>query len=388
MRAVRLTDYWKGADEYCKSLILITKKYTIDDIIHCGKEIVLFGWVPSAVQVIASLKDVGITVKYVCEVDQIPYGEFQNGMPVGDGLVLKDYRTLLAEVDKYFFLFFSEDSSADIWTSPLVKRVRLLQYKGIDEFGIIADVKTRDLFGSQQLIKCVYDTINEIFKGASLYNWEAYWLCLTQAGIDIQNWDYPLYKLYKMYKNEPQKKMLEIGPGIGVCSLSLKKLLDIDITWLTVPDEEPQWNAWRSSSSLNLYQKYDIHIKEAFVETEDFEGCYDIIFMSQVMEHFIFNPVGTIRKLMSHLNEDGVMFISVPDIIYNYPKNVDSYKEIPYFEDLSTREVIRRNMINSFTHYHEYSYDEALELFDECGLECIDSHTNMPIHHFILKKRK
>ena len=49
--------------------------------------------------------------------------------------------------------------------------------------------------------------------------------------------------------------------------------------------------------------------------------------MSQVMEHFIFNPVGTIRKLMSHLNEDGVMFISVPDIIYNYPKNVENYKK-------------------------------------------------------------
>ena len=387
MRASRLMDYWKGADGYCRSYVLITKKYTLDDIIHCGKEIVLFGWFPEAVQVVYALKKAGVTVHYVCEVDQVPIGEFENGMPLGDGLVLKNYRELLKESEKYFFFFFSKDDRADIWTSELVKRVRLLQYQGVEEFGIISDVKTRDLFGDEKLQKSVYDTINEIFKGTSLFNWGAYWLCLTQAGVDIQNWDYPVYKLYKMYENQPKKSLLEIGPGVGVCSLTLKKLLNLDITWLTVPDEEPQWNAWRSKSSLNLYKKYDIHIKEAFVETDDFDGSYDIIFMSQVMEHFIFNPVATIRKLMSHLNEDGILCISVPDIIYNNPKNVESYKEIPYFDDLSPKDVVRRTMINNFTHYHEYSYEEALELFDECGLKCIDIYTNLPIHHFILQKK-
>ena len=54
MRAMRLTNYWKGADGYCKSLILITKRYTLEDIKQCGKEIVLFGWFPEAVQVVTS----------------------------------------------------------------------------------------------------------------------------------------------------------------------------------------------------------------------------------------------------------------------------------------------------------------------------------------------
>lgn len=347
----------------------------------------LFGWFPEAVQVVTSLKEAGVFVKYVCEVGQIPSDEYKNGMPVGNDLVLKNYQELLDEAERYYFLFFSKDDKVDIWTSDLIKRVRLLQYKGVDEFGIISDVKTRDFFGDKKLEQCTYDTINEIFKGTSLYNWGAYWLCLTQAGIDVQNWDYLVYKLYKMYEDKPGRKMLEIGPGVGVCSLSLKKMLDIDVTWLTVPDDEPQWNAWRSKSSLNLYKKYDIHIKEAAVETDQFDGEYDIIFMSQVMEHFFFNPVGTIRKLMTHLKEDGVMFISVPDITYNNPKNVESYKEIPFYEDLSVREAVRRTMINSFTHYHEYSYEEALEVFDECGLQCVDSHTNLPIHHFILKRK-
>lgn len=95
MRATRLMDYWKGADGYCRSYVLITKKYTLDDIIHCGKEVVLFGWFPEAAQVVCALKKAGVTVHYVCEVDQIPIGEFENGMPVEDGLVLKNYRELL-----------------------------------------------------------------------------------------------------------------------------------------------------------------------------------------------------------------------------------------------------------------------------------------------------
>ena len=37
MRASRLMDYWKGADGYCRSYVLITKKYTLDDIITLWK---------------------------------------------------------------------------------------------------------------------------------------------------------------------------------------------------------------------------------------------------------------------------------------------------------------------------------------------------------------
>lgn len=128
MRATRLMDYWKGADGYCRSYVLITKKYTLDDIIYCGKEVVLFGWFPEAAQVVCALKKAGVAVHYVCEVDQVPSEEFENGIPVGDGLVLKNYRELLKESEKYFFFFFSKDDRADIWTSELVKRVRLLQY--------------------------------------------------------------------------------------------------------------------------------------------------------------------------------------------------------------------------------------------------------------------
>ena len=75
MRAMRLTNYWKGADGYCKSLILITKRYTLEDIKQCGKEIVLFGWFPEAVQVVTSLKEAGVFVKYVCRSEERRVGK-------------------------------------------------------------------------------------------------------------------------------------------------------------------------------------------------------------------------------------------------------------------------------------------------------------------------
>ena len=83
-----------------------------------------------------------------------------------------------------------------------------------------------------------------------------------------------------MYKDKPKQAYLEIGPGVGVFSLALKKLLDIDITWLNIPYEEKQWAEWRKKTSRELYGKYDIKIKEAYVELEDFDGEYDIILLS------------------------------------------------------------------------------------------------------------
>ncbi len=388
MKVARLCDYWKGADGYCKRYILITKRYSIDDIKKCGKEIVLFGWFPEAVQVIDALRNNGINVKYVCEVNQVPCSELADeGMDVGHGLILKDYRYFLKNSRNYYFIFFSLDNSADIWKSELVKRVRLLQYTGEDEFGIVSDVRSRDIFGEKLLLDLTYESINEIFSKTTLFDWGAYWLCQTQAGIDIQNWDYLLYKTYEMYKNSSCKSLLEIGPGVGVFSLTLKKLIDVDVTWLMVPDEEAQWSAWRREASLNLYKKYDIKIKEAYVETEDFEGMNDIIVLSQVMEHFVFNPVGTLKKLVNHLIDGGIMLIAVPDIIYNNPPNVESYRDIPYYEDVSVREAQRRMMVNSLTHYHEYSFEEAVDVFNESGLECVAGHTNLPIHHFVLRKK-
>ena len=139
------------------------------------------------------------------------------------------------------------------------------------------------------------------------------------------------------------------------------------------------------------------------VITDFFEGYLGLIKIEQVTEPQIweFNgekidvcnsglkwlsilPENDFYCITAMLNEKNEILLWYIDMIADKGTDEDG---IPYFDDLSPKEVVRRNMINNFTHYHEYSYEEALELFDECGLKCVDSHTNLPIHHFILKKK-
>ena len=112
---------------------------------------------------------------------------------------------------------------------------------------------------------------------------------------------------------------------------------------------------------------------------------YDVIVLAQVMEHFIFNPVNTLKKLARMLKKNGKIFISVPEEVKRY--NVISYRDMPNPEDLSESERLRRQMINNFEHFQEYTYQEAADAFEDAGLEVIVHCFNSPIHHFMLERK-
>ena len=58
---------------------------------------------------------------------------------------------------------------------------------------------------------------------------------------------------------------------------------------------------------------------------------------------------------------------------------------MPYPNELSSKEQEERSMINEMHHFREYSKEEALEVFEEVGLECI-LYTEG--NHFILQKKE
>lgn len=84
------------------------------------------------------------------------------------------------------------------------------------------------------------------------------------------------------------------------------------------------------------------------------------------------------------LAEDGYIFCSVPEETKHY--NVTNYHEMPFPEDVSAEERERRTLINNFGHFHEYTYEEAMEVFEESGLECVFHKWTAPVHHFMLKR--
>ena len=380
---------WKGMSGYSYGYILITNKFSISDIISCNKKIVLWGWRPEFFSAKCILQQNNINIDYACDVLE-PFNSKNSDYDIP----VRNYRELLKEQDKYYFII-ALKNSYDIDVA-----MKLIQYAGYDEFGIVCEGFTKDFNRKDKLQKVFFESINEVFgpfdflyDKSNLENIKM--ASLAGAGY----WDVPYMIIYDLYKkkyslesnnlmrnslNAERLTYLEIGPGIGIMSLSLKKLLDIDVTWITIPNEEARWSEIKRDTTLHLLEKYNINIKTGFIETDYFTGEYDIIVIAQVMEHLVFNPVNTFKKLANLLSDTGYIFCSVPQECFHY--NVQNYHEMPYPEQLTLQERERRVQINEFGHFHEYSYAEAMDVFNEAGLECVFHQWTSPIHHFMLRK--
>lgn len=387
---------WKGMSEYSYGYILVTNQYSIEDIINCGKEIVIWGWRPELVPRINVLTECGIKANYVCDVWQ-PINSKNNvyGPPI------RDYRELLKEKDKYYFIIILNNDE------DITATMKMIQYAGYDEFGIVYEHFTKDFYGKKNLQKAFFDSINEIFAPYDFLHDKSEignlrHVTLTGAGY----WDVPYRWLWDIYHrrfaiNETGKcisscfnggvkpKYLEIGPGIGLMSFSVKKVLDLDMTWIVIPGiKEDMWREYGSQTTYELMKKYNISTIEGYIETDEFPSVkgYDVIVFTQVMEHLIYNPVNTFVKLAGMLADNGYIFVSVPYDRMHY--NVQHFHEMPYPDEVPEAEKERRTLINEYWHFREYSYDEAMEVFHESGLECAAYRWTPPIHHFMLRKKK
>lgn len=398
MRSNFLKYTWKGTTGYSYGYVLITNKFAIDDIIKSKKKIILWGWRPETYPVKCILEENGLKADYVCDVVH-PDG-FQDKYPAGGGYQkIRPYRELLKEQEQYYFII-ALDNNYDIDVA-----MKLIQYAGCDEFGIVYSGYTKDFYGVEELQHAFFETVNEVFEPFDFLHDKSNLENICLASLQGAGyWDVPYRIIYDLYKkvyerlddldvcisvnnthvNKP--KYLEIGPGIGVMSLSLKKLLDIDLTWVVIPDTESRWSELKRDSSKQIMEKYNINIVEGYIETDNFShiGKYDVIVLAQVMEHLIFNPVNTFKKLADLMEDGGRIFVSVPEEVFRY--NVQNYHEMPWPDELLPEERERRKLINAFGHFHEYSYAEALEVFQESGLECIFHKWTHPIHHFMLRK--
>lgn len=377
MKVSLLKHVWKGMSDYSYAYIMITNKYDIEDIIAAqnnGKKIVLWGWRPDNFSARCILEERGIKIDYACDITQTTTMKF-------NGIHICDYKKMLETPDEFYFIVaLQEQEQMEI-------AVKLLQYSGVDEFGIIFSFFSKDFEGSLPLQNAFYETLNEIFVPLNfLNNFDALENLRIASLEGAGYWDVPYMWIYKFCKKKKKRiNYLEVGPGIGVMSLSLKKLLDIEVHWIVIPDEEKRWKELHNNDFLKLINKHNIKRITGFIETDAFVGEYDIIVLAQVMEHFIYNPVNTLKKIAALLKDTGYIFISVPHEVTHY--NVNSFHEMPEPDQLTSDEKIRRTLINNFGHFHEYSYDEAMEVFEESGLECVGYKWTPPIHHFMLRKQ-
>ena len=134
------------------------------------------------------------------------------------------------------------------------------------------------------------------------------------------------FNFIKKHIDFHNKKVCEIGAFDGLL-LNIFKKNGCDVYGYELND----------NARLYAKNKYDIDLKPNFLESEE---KYDIIMLSQVIEHFK-NPFDVLIKIKNMLKDNGYLYIEVP----NSPnKNQCSYDILMRY--LSTEHIVNFNIEN------------------------------------------
>lgn len=178
-----------------------------------------------------------------------------------------------------------------------------------------------------------------------------------------KGWHYLIFKyIDKISKNA--KTALDVGSLFGSTSIYLSKSNIITTSLDGYVDDIPD----------TLKLKY--HLNFNFVNLEDVfppllpKNYYDIIVMSEVLEHLNYNPIPPLVYLRSLLKSNGKMIITTPDND-NYPPIENSpvarrshFLKIPTYKLKSHRQ--------SFPHSKQYDESEFRELLQTCGFNILE----------------
>ncbi|KPU43423.1 bifunctional 3-demethylubiquinone-9 3-methyltransferase/ 2-octaprenyl-6-hydroxy phenol methylase [Oxobacter pfennigii] len=179
-----------------------------------------------------------------------------------------------------------------------------------------------------------------------------------------------------MYEEKDKRKIdkcLDIGCGYGTLLIIAQKIYGSDIYGIDFLD---------SYLSKDIIEKYNLNFKICNAETDTlpWECRFDIIFLTEVIEHFNFNVIPTLIKIRESLSDDGVFYLSTPDAEW-YGKITEYYKD---YKDMPSAE---KNIPTKDCHIYVFNKNELLEIFNDVGFEVEDYQlTNM--HHFNFKLRK
>jgi len=206
-------------------------------------------------------------------------------------------------------------------------------------------------------------------------------------------WTNPIYQwIYEEYTNKQEKSIvLEIGPGHGLLSYTLKKIYrNIIIDWVCFDSKnkvirESNENYERSLSKISKqYSEQEFNIIKGYIESDNFmlTKTYDVIIMTEVFEHFVANPLGTMKKLVNALNKNGRLYLSTPNWghLYMY----DSWKEMKSYSEIGNEE---KYLSMYAGHTYQYSKEELDEIFAISGLQVVKyALSDAQNHNYTLAK--
>jgi len=111
-------------------------------------------------------------------------------------------------------------------------------------------------------------------------------------------------------------------------------------------------------------QAYDLRFAVSNVELDPlpWDVTFDAIILTEVLEHFCFSAVPTLRKLRQHLGEDGQLYLSTPDAA-EWGRQLRYYSS---YADLPDPDTERRALVVD-DHVWHFNQEELLDVVSRAG---------------------
>ena len=294
---------------------------------------------PSTPECMAALASVGVEPAVLCNTDPNIEGR----------QVLRHYIhntwELIAKKDDYHFIV------PVTGKETLNSILRQLVLHGVTNFGFMVEVKIPDFGISRSGEALIANYIKSLNKVIGFHTTDDYWIndYFWHYANGIGWWNCIYSWVSEDIAQIEKTELLDIGPGIGIFSALVKGMReDIHIEWLNLEPIAPI-----QSSGI------EDNVIVADIETDKLPvgHLYDIIVMTEVIEHFRFNPLPTLKKIGSHLKSGGVFYLSCPHWKKSSP--YPSWEAMP---------VPGTKLPFQFRgHNYEFRHDELLEMCHQAG---------------------
>jgi SAM-dependent methyltransferase len=154
----------------------------------------------------------------------------------------------------------------------------------------------------------------------------------------------------------PEHKTLDIGYGYGTLAAYCQKVLGGQVYCI---DHVPFYYF-----TDKLIQRYGFQLAVCNMELDPFpwDVRFDTILFTEVLEHFNFHPLPTLRKIRGLLSEGGRAYLSTPDASAwgRVTKYYGRLEEIPQPGTVRPEKFID-------DHVYQYSEDELMGLVESAG---------------------
>lgn len=166
---------------------------------------------------------------------------------------------------------------------------------------------------------------------------------------------------------------LDIGAAYGTLAVFLKRRFNANVYCTDFVSH------FMSESLINAACLHFI-IHNIELEPLPWDKKFDIILLTEVLEHFNFHPLPTLIKIRDSLSENGILCLSTPNAEFygKVTRYYDSLEKIPFPESYNGASLVD-------DHVYVYEKVELLSILASAGLEVIADLSTRRHFQFILQ---